>query len=341
MKAQHNAYFFNPDWNKVKLNKNYVPSADDTCLIFASVRNCEENEAMFMNYDCNKEQKIHYFKIYFKGNNWNCVPAQNLSQCLKGIDSSSAVVYVEGLGKTFLTAIDRSTLFSRQYGKQIIMFDWPTYRPDLNGGKNFRISLNESEEVSKIFCVFLDSLNTYKVNHPRAFKSLSLLMHSMGNLLLKHAVENGCLKIQNELFNTIIFNAACVSQKNHSQWMKKINIQKKLYVTINNRDKVLRGAKLVTKLSRQLGQQPKPEYAANALYIDFSRVLEKEHNYFLFPSVLNTHPYIKDIYNLLLSGTEPDFSDENRFIRKPSKNRIEIFDLKEAQKGGIGISIGL
>lgn len=338
--AQHNAYFFNPDWNIVKLNKNYVPAADDTCMIFASVRSYEESEKMFMNYDCNKEQKIHFFKIYFKGNNWTCVPEPNLSSCLRGLDSAAAVIYVEGLGKTFLTALDRATLFSRQYGKQIIMFDWPTYRPALNGGKNFKTSLKESEVVSKTFASFLDTLNKFKSATPKTFSSLCLHMHSMGNLLLMHAINNGYLKINNLLFNTIILNAACVPQKNHATWIEKLNIQKNIYITNNDRDKVLRGAKFATGFTGQLGKKARPPFAKNALYIDFSRVLEKQHNYWLFPSVLRTRPYIKDLYKMLLSGTEPDFSDENRYIKKPNKNRIEIFDLTEAQKGGIGISIG-
>ena len=119
-----------------------------------------------------------------------------------------------------------------------------------------------------------------------------------------------------------------------------MNILKKLYITRNNRDRILNGAKLISGFAKQLGQQPKKPYAKNTLYLDFSRVLDREHNYFLYPGVLRDHPYIKPLYSVILKGEEPDFSNENRYIKKPKKNAIEIFDLAEAQKGGIGISVG-
>lgn len=338
--AQHNAYFFDCNWEKIKLEKHYRPSDGDTCMIFASLRGCEENAKIFMDYDCDKNARIHYFRIYFNGNRWICVPQQNLHLAMGNDSLMQAVVYVEGFGKTFLTAVDRATMLSRQYGFRVIMFDWPTYRPDLKERENFKLTVSESKTVAGVFAGFLDSLNTFKSQHPHSFKSISLIMHSMGNLLMMHAAADGQLKIKDTLFNSIVLNSACVSQKNHPSWVEKINLQQHLYITKNNRDRTLRGAKLITGLDKQLGQQPMPPFASNALILDFSRVLNKEHNYFLYPSVLNEHPYIKNIYHAILSGMVPDFNNTERFIINSKKHAVEIFDLKEAQKGGIGINIG-
>lgn len=338
--SQHNAYFSKCDWDKIKLDKNYTPLETDTCMVFASVRGCEESEKMFMGYDCDKTKSIHYFKIYFSGNKWICVPSLNLTHAMKEVKKANAVVFVEGFGFTFLTTLDRATLMARQYGLFVIVFDWPTYRPDKKSNDNYKITLRESEEVAKPFATFLDSLNNHKKTHTGSYNSISLLMHSMGNLLMMHAINGDYIKTRDTLFNSVIFNAACVPQKNHNLWVEKLTIQRKIYITRNNRDRVLTGAKLISGFTKQLGLQTKKPYAKNALYLDFSRVLAREHNYFLYPGVLGEHPYIKELYRIILFGKEPDFSNESRYIKKPHKNTIEIFDLKEAQKGGIGISIG-
>lgn len=340
LRAQHNRYFSKLDWDKVVLNKNYVPGPNDTCIVFASLRSCAESEKIFMGYDCDKTVAIRYFNIYFNGNNWICVPEKNLSDCLKGREDLQAITFVEGFGYTFLTALDRATLLARQYGAFIIMFDWPTYRPEIKPSKNYKITDAESEKLSGHFASFLDSLNTYKLSHKAAFRSTSLIMHSMGNLLLMHAIKKDYLKIRDTLFDAIVLNAACAPQRKHKMWVEKISMQKRLYITRNNRDRVLNGAKVIEGFKKQLGERPRKPYANNALYIDFSRVLDREHNYFLYPSVLNRFPYIKSLYRAILLGAEPDFSNENRYIKKPKKHAIEIFDLQEAQKGGIGISIG-
>lgn len=338
--CQHNAYFSKCDWDKVKLDKNYTPLETDTCMVFASVRDYNESEKMFMGHDCNKTKSIHYFKIYFSGNKWTCVPKKNLTEALNGNLKRKVTVFVEGFGYTFLTALDRATVMARQYDLLVIMFDWPTYRPEKKSGENYRITVRESAEVAIPFAVFLDSLNNYKKSHPEAFETASLFMHSMGNLLMKNAIEKSYIQISDTLFNSVILNASCVPQKNHYLWVEKLSFQRSLYITFNNRDRILNGAKLISGFSKQLGQQSKWPFSKNALYIDFSRVLNREHNYFLYPSVLNERPYIKNIYRTILIGQTPDFSDENRFIRKPHKRRVEVFDLNEAQKGGIGISIG-
>ncbi len=339
--AQNYQYRSDCDWDKVVMVKDYKPELGDTCIIFASVRGCDESEKIFMGYDCDKDISVHYFHVYFKGNRWICVPKKNLTECLNGKTGLSAVMFVEGFGRTFTSALDRATKLSRTYHNQVIMFDWPTYRPQLKATKNYKLTREESQKISLPFANFLDSINHYKLGHPSVFKSLSLIMHSMGNLLMMHAVKNNHLKIQDTLFDAVVLNAACVPQKKHAQWVQKLNIQKKLYLTRNNHDKVLNGAKLISGFQRQLGQRIRKPYASNALYLDFSRVLDSEHNYFLYRHVLAEHPYCKELYQAIFDGIVPDFSNENRYIKKPKKNRVELFDLKEAQKGGIGISIGI
>ena len=53
------------DWNKIKLDPQYVPSESDTAIVFASVRNYYSGKAEFFDYDLDTSHTLHYFMVYF------------------------------------------------------------------------------------------------------------------------------------------------------------------------------------------------------------------------------------------------------------------------------------
>jgi hypothetical protein len=63
------------------------------------------------------------------------------------------------------------------------------------------------------------------------------------------------------------------NQKNHKWWLDKLAISKNIYLTINDKDRNLRGARILFK-ARQLGESPQPEFCKNVTYVNFSEVLE-------------------------------------------------------------------
>jgi hypothetical protein len=85
-----------------------------------------------------------------------------------------------------------------------------------------------------------------------------------------------------------------VNQKNHKIWLDKLSFSNNIYLTINDKDRNLRGARILFK-ARQLGESPQPEFCKNVNYVDFSDVLSIEHNYFLMQTVLIQKPYLKTI----------------------------------------------
>jgi hypothetical protein len=311
------------DWDKVRLVKEYEPSDGDTGIVFVSTRHYFPQKKEFLDHGLDTSA-FHYFTIYFNHNKWICVPKNSFKEAYNDANpGQDVVVYAEGLGKTFTSALDRATRVTRTYGVSIIMFDWATFNPMLKGGQNFRTTKANSKIASKSFAAFMDTMNLVKRGEETLFGHLTLFMHSMGNLLLMHAVKQNYLKVNEPLFDNVVLNAACVPQRKHKHWVEKINMQDKLYITRNNHDRNLNAAKIVSLFQRQLGERPRGPYAVNATYINFSNVLSMEHNYFLYDNVWREKPQIEQIYQDIFHGSGLSFEDEKKF-RRCNKNTVEV-----------------
>ncbi|MBK7666897.1 MAG: hypothetical protein IPJ32_05780 [Sphingobacteriaceae bacterium] len=156
-KAQFSGYTF-CNWDKITFNPKYIPTNEDTAIIFISVRDYFPDKTEFMGYELDSTPALHYFSIYFNRNKWICVPRLNLEEAFTGASKNKdMVVYGEGMGKDFTGDVDRATRLTRVYDVTTVMFDWPTYRPNLSGGKNYRKARLQSTEVAKRMCDFLRS----------------------------------------------------------------------------------------------------------------------------------------------------------------------------------------
>ena len=226
------------------------------------------------------------------------------------------VVFTEGLGKTFTSGVDRATKLMRTYEVDEIFFDWPTDRPYMKPGKNIKVTCNVAPKVAVPYVRFLEEFQIYKISHPEKFKVVTLFFHSMGNLLLMYNLQNDRFKnIDPNLINTVILNAACVNQTRHKEWLDKLTFANRIYLTINDRDRNLRGASIIFG-DHQLGEKPKKEFCEKAKYINFSNILSKEHNYFLMTEVLKEKPYLQQFYANIFENKIPELHYPKTLIKK-------------------------
>lgn len=340
-KAQFSGYTF-CEWELIKVDAKYVPTNDDTLIVFASVRNYLPDMPECLDYDLDTSKTLHYFSIYFNHNKWVCVPRKTLEEAFEGASKNKdVVVYGEGMGKTFTANVDRATRLTRIYNVTTIMFDWPTYTPNLSGGKNYKRARIQSTNVSRSLCNLFAGLEKIKPSLKADSLNLSLLLHSLGNRLIKEAVMNDHITTKIKLFNDIILNAACVKMRRHRKWLEKLNIQDQIYLTRNNKDRTLLLAKLAG-FTEQLGRRSALRKAKNAIYLDFSPVLEREHNYFLMTNILVRHPDLKTIYNDIFHGKAINFNDEKKFISQKNGRVITLKGPERVtQEGDISIGIGM
>ncbi|MBC7695060.1 MAG: alpha/beta hydrolase [Burkholderiales bacterium] len=307
------------NWANVQLNKNYSPAADDTCLFVASIRNYDETKEEFVNYDYDTTGTLKYFAIYFKGNSWVAVPYSSLTKLLELKNSfKNFVILTEGLGKTFTSGIDRATKLMRTYNVDELFFDWPTDRPYMRSSKNIKVTTYLAPKAAKAYAVFLKDFEVYKNSHSEKFKSVTLFFHSMGNLLLMYNLKNNALSsVSPSLINSVVLNAACVNQTHHKEWLDKLSFTDHIYITINDKDINLRLASIIFR-AHQLGEKPKAVFCEKANYINFSKVLDKEHNYYIMQPLLTEKSFFEKFYEDIFEGKKPE-KDYPETLNKKSK----------------------
>ena len=149
---------------------------------------------------------------------------------------------------------------------------------------------------------------------------LSMLMHSLGNYFLTHLVVNGNIQYMHmKIFDNIIMNAAAIRSREHGDVLSRIDIQDRLYVTLNKYDKVLQGAHLLTS-GKMLGNEIIEPLATGARYVDFTGVARTEHTYFAgYHGFEYELPAIGYFYNTALHGEKVDFSRKG--IVQPDRRR--------------------
>ena len=305
--------YYHLNWLHVKLNSNYKPQPSDTVIAVVSCREFFKDSTEFLSDQLGKE--LHYFLFYLHDDNWEVKQCETMNEMLSKIPKGKHnTLCTEGLGRNLLVAVDRAIMYTRTYGQNIIQFDWPTDFKSRKRTGDFFKTLHISNEASYLFAKCIDEMS---VNAKTITKSLSfnIFNHSMGNLLLLHASKNSLFKnLPPKTFDNVILNAACVNKRKHAKWLSNINISTNLYVTQNKKDFTLKGAKFLL-LKKQLGQSSSvKKLAPNATYIDFSGMLNEEHNYFLYNSTLTKHPILKHIYTKILSG-ETLLTDASPFTK--------------------------
>jgi hypothetical protein len=186
--------------------------------------------------------------------------------------------------------------------------------------QSLKETINASDEVAANFVIAMNKLNALHENNYQS-SSVSAIFHSMGNYIIKNITNRHLLKyMPKNLFSNIILNAAAVKQENHANWVEKLTIQKRIYITFNNEDKTLKGAKLL-RFANQLGLGYKGRKAVNAQYVNFSKVASTEHNLFLGKTASEkNNRYIYSFYDQAVHGKEVNFNNENAYqILSPSE----------------------
>jgi len=220
------------------------------------------------------------------------------------------LVYVDGHGKTFDQLLQRGFEISERFGINVVLFDWPTDYVAL------RNTARNAEEVTGSFVKAMKDLDQVR----RLYfgnESFSVIFHSMGNHILKNIIEYKLDKyMPPDLFSNIIINAAAVRESNHARWIEKVNFQQRIYITLNDEDRPLRGARLL-RMAKQLGSGFSGNPAKNAYYIDFSEIASIEHNLFLGKSEIEkNNEQVYRFYDEAFHGKKVDLTSAPGFRKK-------------------------
>jgi hypothetical protein len=303
---------FNPGIHLSFVHK--MPEHAGNRILIISSRYFKPEKGYAVNRGLQPKYKLFYFVGGFYADSCYLIPFENMTEAIRLMDHNlNFLVYTDGHGKTFTQILERGLELSQRYTINTVLFDWPTDYIAL------RKTVYVADEVSFLYAKTMREFDTLRVKYFQACR-VSAIFHSMGNHILKNLVTQNLLKdMPAGLFDNIIINAAAVKQHNHARWVDKLNIQQRIYITVNDEDRPLRGATLL-RLSRQLGLGYSGKPAKNAIYVNFNEVAGTEHNLFLGKSETEkVNVQISDFYMVAFQGLEVDFNGKEGFTKRQGK----------------------
>lgn len=284
------------------------------------------NESLDFSYKVNEASNLTFLKVTLNASME--IESQDLRYdnfmsevCTK---KSDWLLFVHGDGKTYKESVQRGFDIQNTYNANVIVFSWPSEVPDINGLKNFK---NSVKNVSKSMGHFNQVLSFMKDFREKsvAFKDgagLSMFLHSLGNLYLRELVgSTEKNSINDTIFDNIIMNSAAVNRENHAEWVEKLSLQKKIYITNNHYDFSLKGLHLYTNHGNQLGEEFYGAMAKNANYVHFTEAIgfqtptSNTHTYFI-GDIPKQSENIKRFYYEAFRGKQIELSDTSRFVKR-------------------------
>jgi esterase/lipase superfamily enzyme len=320
-KAQSSGYTF-LTWDNISLGSTDPELSDTNIIIITNRKFDPQSKKFFLTNEVDPEGKLRFIVASCKENQWKVCFRESFKEAMQFIQVKNDFLFlVHGDGKTFPDLLDRCIRTERLYSLNLVVFDWPSRIPDYSRMRNFFNSKRNAKKSVNGFKEALMEFDNYTSGNKKEGDTIhySLFVHSLGNRILKAAVENNLDSSIKMKFDNVIMNAPAVQQKKHKAWVGSMGFQKRIYITSNQKDRTLYGAHLIT-FRRQLGEKLRKPLAKNANYINFRNLVNNKHNYYLDLMLFSEHPTIKDFYHSLFHG---EFLDpENKSIFKIRKDGL-------------------
>jgi esterase/lipase superfamily enzyme len=224
--------------------------------------------------------------------------------------------FVHGFNNNLEAVLDRSLGFEETFKVEVIPFSWPA-----NGGgvksaldylsdkRDARASVGALDRALAKVKGFLDEFNKESMNkiiekamqkfpdNPEARDqyiskeaedfcpfTVNMVLHSMGNYLYKNVLQSSAYRGDSLIFDNVVLVAADANNKDHAEWVDRIQCRKRIYITINEDDAALLASRLKSGEEQlpRLGHYPYDLNAKRAVYVDFTGTsyVTRSHSYF-------------------------------------------------------------
>ena len=185
----------------------------------------------------------------------------------------NCVFFVHGFNQSFEKNLEKSLAMEKEHGVSVIAFSWPS-----NPGGFVTKEYRNAKRAAKASVVALDAtlekLGEY-LRQPFNKDALeacdikiSLMAYSLGNYLLQNYISNAVYENETSVFDNVILCQADVDNHEHAKWVDLIRTGKRVYVTINENDHVLKWSDVNFQKDR-LGRTAK-KLNSTAVYFDFT-----------------------------------------------------------------------
>jgi len=206
---------------------------------------------------------------------------QDLPGVLDGLYAAGKpiVLFIHGRGKEPGKSLQGGTFakgmavhkLERGYDVRVLMFNWDS----AFHGFNFldrEVPLSHTKAAGESLGVVLAALKEYRTTSPAAGR-VAMLVHSMGSIVVKQAIENGLWPDADGLFSNVIFSEPDADDVGHSDWLEPLARREQVYVTQNRDDHVLKRSTDARPAGAQaLGLGTLQPLAPHASYVDLTNM---------------------------------------------------------------------
>lgn len=188
----------------------------------------------------------------------------------------NCLFYVHGYNKPFPETLEQGRLLQDRYGLEVVVFSWPS-----NPGGLLPVEYRDARRVAQAsfgaFDSLLEKYSTYlgEWQTPMDESALeqcgvtvNLMTHSLGNYLFEHYVLSAEYQAETRIFTNVVLSQADVNSVDHTKWVDKIVTGQRIYVTINENDKILGWSEKLNP--PRLGKTLAHLTSLNASYFDFT-----------------------------------------------------------------------
>ena len=216
-----------------------------------------------------------------------------------------ALFFVHGFNNDLEDVLKRARGLERNYGVEVIAFTWPA-NGRVAGGTDYRSDKRDAVRSAAALDRALEKLHGYFLKYQLPCgQRISLFLHSMGNYLVKHLMMSSIYQGETELFDNTILVAPDVNNEGHAEWLDRIAVRRRLYVTVNEDDRALQASRLKfgKKQRARLGHSTQGLNSRHAVYLDFTRArhVGDGHSYFEGEIIRRNHK-VKEVFRRMIHG---------------------------------------
>ncbi|MCL1038012.1 alpha/beta hydrolase [Shewanella submarina] len=219
-------------------------------------------------------------------------------------ENKNCVFFVHGFNQSFEKNLEKALAMQQEHGVEVIAFSWPS-NPGGFKTKEYRQAKRNAMVSVGALDATLEKLGSYlkspfiKDELRRCNVKFSMLTYSLGNYLFKNYIENSLYEDETRVFDNIVLCQADVDNENHAQWVDQIQAGKRVYVTINENDWVLKWSDANFQKDR-LGRTARNLNSPNARYFDFTDGPNVGRTHGVFYEDTNT--VVRNFFTSVLNG---------------------------------------
>lgn len=225
-----------------------------------------------------------------------------LGKVKKGSLAPNWVMFVHGFDQSFLDNLTKCREIERIYGVNVLAFSWPSNQ----GGfitDEYKKARAAARGSTNAFDRMMEKLQLYLGDLPfdaTCRLRLNLMTYSMGTYVLENFVRAPVFSGETNLFDNVVLTQADVDLEGHAEWVEKITNVRRVYVTINEDDSVLRWSECAN--APRLGNTARGLAAGNAVYFDFTDGRNVGSTHGIFYETAKRNKVVRQIFQRALTG---------------------------------------